>query len=178
MEHLLDDYQEIVATIPEPDIETQPATAPQLHSIAPHSRISEILVIEDNEGDVRLIREAFRETDSPHHITVANDGEEALSVLHGIGLLGSAARPDLILLDLNLPRKDGRQVLTELKQEVILKRIPVIVLSSSNAPRDIRACYDHRANCYIRKPLSFDEFIATVKSIERFWLSEVMLPAA
>lgn len=178
MEQLLDDYQEIVATIPELDVEPQSPTAPKLHPVVPRPRPGEILVIEDNEGDVRLIREAFSETTSPHHITVANDGEEALGLLHGIGLPGSAALPDLILLDLNLPRKDGRQVLTELKQEVMLKRIPVIVLSNSNAPRDICACYDHRANCYIRKPLSFEEFIATVKSIERFWLSEVLLPAA
>ena len=100
------------------------------------------------------------------------------SVLHGIGLLGSAARPDLILLDSNLPRKDGRQVLTELKQEVILNAHsgdrPEQFQRSGHIPRR----YDHRANCYIRKPLSFDEFIATVKSIDAFWLSEVMLPAA
>jgi chemotaxis family two-component system response regulator Rcp1 len=176
MQQLLDDYEQVVATIPELDVEPKPL--PKVQPSAPQGRPREILLVEDNEGDVRLIREAFRETASAHHITVAHDGEDALNLLHCIGLLGSAARPDLILLDLNLPRKDGRQVLAELKQEAILKLIPVIVLTSSNAPRDIRACYDHRANCYIRKPLSFEEFIATVKSIEHFWLSEVMLPAA
>jgi two-component system, chemotaxis family, response regulator Rcp1 len=176
MHDFLDDYQQIIATIPEEDVEPPPL--PKLQAIAPRHRPSEILLVEDNEGDVRLIREAFREAAVPHHITVAHDGEEALEILRGVGLLGSSPRPDLIILDLNLPRKDGRQVLAEAKQEAILQRIPVIVLTNSNAPRDIRACYDHRANCYIRKPLSFDEFIATVKSIEHFWLNEVLLPAA
>jgi two-component system, chemotaxis family, response regulator Rcp1 len=176
MEQLLDDYQQIVATLPDPELEL-PAS-PQLQPLAPLLTPREILLVEDSDSDVRLIREAFREAAAPHHITVARDGEEALILLHSAGLLGSAIRPDLILLDLNLPRKDGRQVLAELKQESIVKRIPVIVLTNSQSPRDIRACYDHRANCYIRKPLSFDEFIATVKSIERFWLSEVQLPAA
>jgi CheY-like chemotaxis protein len=176
MHEYLDDYQQIIATIPEEDVEPPPL--PKLQPVTPRHRPSEILLVEDSEGDVRLIREAFRETESPHHITVARDGEEALNILHGIGLFGSGARPDLILLDLNLPRKDGRQVLAEVKQEATLQCIPVIVLTNSNAPRDISTCYDHRANCYIRKPLSFDEFIATIKSIEHFWLSEVLLPAA
>jgi CheY-like chemotaxis protein len=176
MHQFLDDYQQIIATIPENDVE--PLPLPKLQAIAPRHRPSEILLVEDNEGDVRLIREAFREAAVSHNITVAGDGEEALNILHGIGLFGSGVCPDLILLDLNLPRKDGRQVLAEIKQEATLQRIPVIVLTNSNAPRDIRACYDHRANCYVRKPLSFDEFIATIKAIEHFWLSEVLLPAA
>ncbi|HEY1921334.1 MAG TPA: response regulator [Tepidisphaeraceae bacterium] len=176
MHEFLDDYQQIVATIPEEDVEPPPL--PKLQPITPRHRPREILLVEDNEADVRLIREAFREAGSSHHITVAHDGEEALEILRGDGLFGSSPRPDLILLDLNIPKKDGRQVLTEAKQEAILQRIPVVVLTNSNAPRDIRACYDHRANCYIRKPLSFDEFIATVKSIEHFWLNEVLLPAA
>jgi len=134
-----------------------------------------ILLVEDNPGDVRLIQEAFRDAQMRTDLQVAEDGEKALAFLRAEGG-GDVPRPDLILLDLNLPRKDGREVLIEIKNDERLKRIPVVILSASHSEEDITRAYDLRANCYVTKPLHFDRFIEVVRSIEVFWLTAVELP--
>jgi CheY-like chemotaxis protein len=136
----------------------------------------EILQIEDNPGDVRLTEEALRDVRVLKCISVVEDGVEALAFLHREGRYATAPRPDLILLDLNLPRKDGRQVLAEIKQDPGLRCIPVIVLTTSQAERDVHQSYDLHANCYIAKPIELDRFFAMVQSIEDFWLTIVKLP--
>ena len=136
----------------------------------------EVLLVEDNPGDVRLTIEALKDGKVHNHMNVAWDGEEALTFLRRQGQYAQAPRPDLILLDLNLPKKDGREVLLEIKQEEDLKRIPVIVLTTSTAEKDIFKAYGLHANCYIKKPVDFDEFINTVRSIEEFWFTIVKLP--
>jgi two-component system, chemotaxis family, response regulator Rcp1 len=136
-----------------------------------------ILLVEDNPGDIRLTQEALREGCVESELQVARDGVEALDLLRRRGRYADAARPDLILLDLNLPRKDGREVLAALKADDSLRRIPVVVLSTSRADEDIRASYDLHANCYITKPVDLDRFIAVVRSIDQFWLSLVELPS-
>jgi two-component system, chemotaxis family, response regulator Rcp1 len=136
----------------------------------------EVLLVEDNPGDVRLTIEALKDGKVHNHLNVAWDGEEALAFLRRQGPYAQAPRPDLILLDLNLPKKDGREVLLEIKQEEDMKRIPVIVLTTSTAEKDIFKAYGLHANCYINKPVDFDEFINTVRSIEEFWFSIVKLP--
>jgi len=136
----------------------------------------EILLVEDNPGDVRLTREAWKEGKLRNNLHVAEDGVEALAFLRKQGRHAGAARPDLILLDLNLPRKDGREVLAEIKQDPNLKHIPVVILTTSKAEQDILRTYDLHANCYIAKPLDMDQFIRVVKSIEEFWLETVTLP--
>jgi two-component system, chemotaxis family, response regulator Rcp1 len=136
----------------------------------------EILLVEDNPGDVRLTREALREGKVHHNLHVANDGVAALAYLHQEGEHAGAPRPDLILLDLNIPKKDGRQVLEEIKVDTTLSRIPVVVLTTSQAEEDIARTYDLHANCYINKPVDFDQFMRVVKSIENFWLTIVRLP--
>ena len=138
----------------------------------------EILLVEDNPGDVRLTREALKEGKIHVHLSVASDGEQALAFLRRQGPHAAAPRPDLILLDLNLPRKGGREVLAEIKADAPLRRIPVVVLTSSQAEQDILASYDLNANCYITKPVDLDQFLGVVKSIEHFWLQVVKLPAA
>jgi CheY-like chemotaxis protein len=140
------------------------------------SRPVEILLVEDNPGDARLTREALKEGRLPVHLNVAADGESALAFLHRQGPYAQAPRPDLILLDLNLPRKGGHEVLAEIKADERLRRIPVVMLTSSQAEQDIRASYDLHANCYITKPVELDQFIRVVRSIEDFWLSVVKLP--
>jgi CheY-like chemotaxis protein len=135
-----------------------------------------ILLIEDNEGDVRLTREALNEGKVANEMIVARDGVEALAILRREGEHAATRRPDLILLDLNLPRKDGRAVLSEIKEDAILKRIPVVVLTTSKAEEDILRTYDLHANCYITKPVDFDKFVSVVKTIDEFWLSVVRLP--
>jgi CheY-like chemotaxis protein len=135
----------------------------------------EVLLVEDNPGDVRLTREAFNEGKLLNHLSVVGDGIEALAFLHREGPYANAPRPDLILLDLNLPRKDGRDVLTEIKIDEDLKRIPVVVLTTSNAEKDIITTYGLHANCYIVKPVDFGEFITVVKSIEDFWFTIITL---
>ncbi len=137
----------------------------------------EILLVEDNPGDVRLTREALKEGKVLNNLSVAVDGEEALAFLRRQTIYAEAPRPDLILLDLNLPRKDGRQVLAEIKADEQLKRIPVVILTSSSAEEDILRTYDLHANCYITKPVDFDQFVAVVRSIEDFWLTMVKLPS-
>jgi CheY-like chemotaxis protein len=138
---------------------------------------AEILLIEDNPGDVRLIQEAFRETGRPHHLRVAADGAHALAILRQPGAETSRSRPDLIILDLNLPGTDGRTVLRTLKADPALASIPVVVLTSSDDERDIRQAYAAGANCYVVKPLDLDHFLDTLGAIEQFWLITARLPA-
>lgn len=135
-----------------------------------------ILLVEDNPGDVRLTKEAFKEAKVHNLLSVVEDGVEAMAFLRGEGKYQDALRPDVILLDLNLPRKDGRQVLAEMKADETLKRIPVVVLTTSEAEQDILMTYDLHANCYITKPVDLDRFIEVVQSIEDFWLCIVKLP--
>jgi chemotaxis family two-component system response regulator Rcp1 len=136
----------------------------------------EILLIEDNPGDVRLTIEGLKEAKVYNTLHVARDGIEALRFLRREGPHSDAPRPDLILLDLNLPRKDGREVLAEIKGDEALKRIPIIVLTTSQDEEDIFKTYDLHANCYITKPLDFEQFMHVVQSVEDFWLSVVTFP--
>ena len=142
----------------------------------PHGRPVEILLVEDNPGDVRLTREALREGKVRNNLSVASDGVEAVAYLRREGEHAHAVRPDLILLDLNLPRMDGREVLAEIKADPSLRNIPVVVLTSSQAEEDIVRAYDLHANCYVTKPVDLDQFIRVVESIEDFWFSIVKLP--
>jgi CheY-like chemotaxis protein len=136
----------------------------------------EILLVEDNEGDVGLIEEVLEEAKIRNILYVAKDGEEAMLYLNGGGKFSGFPRPDIILLDLNLPKKDGREVLKEIKQDSNLKNIPVVVLTTSGAEKDILRAYDLHANAYITKPIDFDQFIKVVESIGNFWLEIVKLP--
>lgn len=136
----------------------------------------EILLVEDNPGDVRLMMEALKDCKVQNHVHVMEDGVQALDFLFRRAPYQNSPRPDLILLDLNLPKKDGREVLAEIKKNEQLKRIPVVILTASHAERDILKAYDLNANCYITKPVDLDQFINVVKSIENFWLCVVMLP--
>lgn len=137
----------------------------------------EILLVEDNPGDVRLTIEAFKDAKVRNNLTIAADGIEALAILKKAEPYANAAKPDLILLDLNLPLKDGREVLAEIKADEVLKRIPVVVLTTSHADEDILKSYQLNANCYITKPVDLDQFLKVVKSIESFWLEVVILPS-
>ena len=136
----------------------------------------EVLLVEDNPGDARLAKEALRESKLHLNLTIAKDGVEALDVLHRRGAHEAAETPDLILLDLNLPRKNGREVLADIKATPGLRRVPVVVLTSSKAEQDVLASYDLHANCYIQKPLDLEKFIEIVRQIETFWFSIVTLP--
>ncbi len=136
----------------------------------------EILLVEDNPGDVRLTQEVLRGGKLHDNLHVVEDGIEALAFLRGVGIYTDAPRPDLVLLDLNLPKKDGREVLAEIKADSDLKRIPVVVLTTSKAEEDIFKAYDLHANCYITKPVDLDQFITVVRSIEEFWFTIVKLP--
>jgi two-component system, chemotaxis family, response regulator Rcp1 len=136
----------------------------------------EILLIEDNPGDICLTQEAIQEYKMKNNLTVIEDGESAMKFLFRKPPYEKAPRPDLILLDLNLPRKDGREILQEVKADPELSVIPVVVLTSSEADKDIMASYVSHANCYIKKPLDFDKFVEVVKGIEDFWFSIVRLP--
>jgi len=140
-------------------------------------RSVEILLVEDNPGDVRLTQEALKDNKMHNNLHVVEDGVEALAFLRKEGQYSGSPRPDLILLDLNLPRKDGREVLAEIKADARLRRIPVVVLTTSKAEEDILRAYDLSANCYITKPVDFEQFIRVVKSIEDFWLAMVKLPS-
>jgi two-component system, chemotaxis family, response regulator Rcp1 len=141
------------------------------------TRSIDILLVEDNPGDVRLTKEALREGKVRNNLYVAPDGVEALRFLRREGEHQDAVRPDLILLDLNLPKKDGREVLGEIKNDPQLRTIPVVVLTSSQAEQDICRAYDLHANAYVTKPVDLDQFIVAVKSIESFWLTIVQLPS-
>lgn len=136
----------------------------------------EILLVEDSPSDVMLTREALDEARLINTIHVVEDGVKALDFLHGRGEFAEAPRPDLVLLDLNLPRKNGIEVLTEVKSDPVLKSIPVIVLTTSSAEEDILRSYEHHANSYVVKPVGFDDFIQAVHSIKHFWFSVVTLP--
>ena len=142
----------------------------------PEGRPIEILLVEDNAGDVRLTVEALKEGKVRNNLSVASDGVEALELLRRQGRFKAAARPDLILLDLNLPKVDGREVLAQVKQDPSLKRIPVVVLTTSEAEEDIVRTYDLHANCYITKPVDLEQFFRVVRSIDGFWLTVVKLP--
>jgi CheY-like chemotaxis protein len=140
------------------------------------SRPIEILLVEDSAGDVRLVKEGFKENKFLNNLHVARDGVEAMKFLHQEGEYADAVRPDLILLDLNLPKKDGREVLAEVKGDEDLKRIPVVIMTVSEAEEDILKTYNLHANCYITKPIDLGQFIKVVRSIESFWLTIVKLP--
>lgn len=135
-----------------------------------------ILLVEDNPADVRLAIEVFKEGKITNELKVAKDGVEALDFLYQRGAFAHESRPDLILLDLNLPKIDGREVLDEIKHDPDLKSIPVVVLTTSKAEEDILRSYNLHANCYISKPVDLDQFINVVKTIEDFWLTVVSLP--
>ena len=137
----------------------------------------EILLVEDNPGDVRLTEEAFKDGKIRNNLSVVGDGIEALAFLRREGRYRNSPHPDLILLDLNMPRKDGRDVLEEIKQDPALKRVPVVILTTSTAEQDILKTYDLHANCYISKPVDLEQFMTIVKSIEDFWLTVVKLPS-
>jgi len=136
----------------------------------------EILLIEDNPGDVRLTIEALKESKIMNNMHVADDGIEALSFLKKEGIYKDKPRPDLIILDLNLPKKDGREVLGEIKSDDSLKQIPIVILTTSEAEEDIIKSYELHANCYITKPVNMEQFIKVVSSVGEFWFSTVMLP--
>ena len=136
----------------------------------------EILLVEDNPGDVRLTREALKEGKVYSNLHTAKDGVEAMEFLRRHGKYKDAPRPDIILLDLNLPRKDGREVLEEIKSDELLKRIPVVVLTTSKAEEDVLRTYNLHANCYVTKPVDLEKFMVVVKSIDVFWLTVVTLP--
>ena len=140
------------------------------------SRPIEILLVEDNSADVRLTIEAMREGKILNHLTVASDGEEAMAILRGEGKFQGYPAPDVILLDLNLPKKDGREVLAEIKSDAHLRRIPVVILTTSRAEEDVVRTYNLHANCYISKPVDLEQFIRVVRSIRDFWFEVVSLP--
>ncbi len=142
-----------------------------------HVRPIEILLVEDNPGDVLLTQEAFSEAKILNNIHVARDGEEALAYLNQDSGYEDAVRPDLILLDLNLPKIDGREVLDQVKSSASLKRIPVVVLTSSEAEQDIIKTYDLHANSYVVKPIDLNQFVNVVNAVESFWFSVVTLPS-
>ena len=136
----------------------------------------EILLVEDNPGDVLLTQEAFREGRLAHRLSVVEDGEEAVRFLRREGTYAEAPKPDVILLDLNLPKKDGRELLAEIKEDPALRYIPIIVLTTSDAEQDVWKAYKLHANCYLTKPVNLDDFIRKIRSFEDFWLTVVRLP--
>ena len=141
-----------------------------------HINPIDVLLVEDSPADVRLTREALKEEKMRINLHVAGDGVEAMQFLRREGKFATAAQPDLILLDLNLPKKDGREVLKEIKADEVLKRIPVVILTMSKAEEDVLKTYDLHANCYITKPLDLKQFSRVVKSIQEFWMTIVKLP--
>ena len=145
-------------------------------SYSQQMEVIEILLVEDNPGDVRLTVEALKEGKVYNNLNVVSDGVEALAYLRRQGQHAGAKTPDIILLDLNLPKMDGREVLEDIKADEVLKRIPVVVLTTSKADEDILRVYDLHANCYITKPVDLDQFITVVKSIKDFWFTVVKLP--
>jgi two-component system, chemotaxis family, response regulator Rcp1 len=136
----------------------------------------QILIVEDNPADARLVREVMRDSKVLNEIQWVPDGVEAIAFLRRQGKYSSAPRPNLIFLDLNMPRKDGREVLREIKADEGLRRIPIVVMTSSQAEEDIARAYDQHANCYVRKPIDFQQFHEVVKSLETFWFATVELP--
>ena len=147
-----------------------------MQSIGTDAMPIEVLLVEDSPGDVRLTREAFKDAKLHINLHVAMDGTEAMAFLLREGKHANAPRPDLILLDLNLPKKDGREVLAEIKESATLRSIPVVILTTSASETDILRSYECHANCYISKPVDLDGFLDVVRSIDGFWLSVVQLP--
>lgn len=143
---------------------------------ASEGRPIEILLVEDSPSDTELTIEALREAKMRNHLSVVEDGVQAMEFLRREGRFANAPRPDLIMLDLNLPRRDGREVLAEIKGDAVFKAIPVVVLTTSRAEQDVLRAYDLHANCYITKPVDFEQFLEVVRSIESFWLFVVTLP--
>lgn len=137
----------------------------------------DILVVEDNLGDARLIKEVLNEHKIYNSLFIVNDGVEAMNFLLKKGKYKDSPKPDLIILDLNLPKKDGREVLSDIKADENLKRIPVVIMTISQAEADILKSYNLHANCYVTKPIDLNQFIKVIKSIEEFWFSIVKLPA-
>lgn len=135
----------------------------------------EILLVEDNDGDIRLTQEALKGGRVRNNLSVVKDGVQAMQFLRREGMYEGAVAPNLVLLDLNLPKKDGREVLAEIKADPRLRRIPVVILTTSNAEEDVVRAYDAHANCFIRKPVDLDQFLTVIRSIEDFWLSIVTL---
>jgi two-component system, chemotaxis family, response regulator Rcp1 len=147
-----------------------------MESIGRDAAAIEVLLVEDSPGDVRLTKEAFKDAKVHINLHVASDGAKAMAFLKCEGEYANAPRPDLILLDLNLPKKDGREVLAEIKENQKLKSIPVVILTTSSSEADILRSYQLHANCYITKPVGLEGFLTVVKSIDSFWLSIVQLP--
>lgn len=141
-----------------------------------NGRPIEILMVEDNPGDARLAVEALRESKVSNRLNVVEDGVEALDYLHRRGEYANRSRPDVVFLDLNLPRKSGHEVLAEIKEDASLRQIPVVILSSSEAEKDIFKSYDLHANCFVTKPVDLEQFLKVVRMIEGFWLTIVKLP--
>jgi chemotaxis family two-component system response regulator Rcp1 len=137
----------------------------------------DILIVEDNKGDARLIKEVFNQNKVFNSLHFVTDGVEAMDFLYARGKFKGVPRPDLVILDLNLPRKDGREVLAEIKSDAELKHIPVVIMTISQAEEDIFKSYNLHANCYVTKPIDLNQFIKVIKSIENFWFSVVKLPA-
>src|SRR5579859_1914156 len=137
----------------------------------------EILLVEDSPGDIRLLQEAFKEGQVVGNLNIARDGEQAMAFLHNEGEFANSPRPAIILLDLNLPRKSGREVLAEIKQERKLCKIPVVILTTSANPDDIHRAYELHANCYIQKPADLESLVSLSQLIERYWLKTTMLAA-
>lgn len=148
-----------------------------MYVLQPSTKALHILLVEDNPGDVRLVREALRESDTPLQLNVVSDGEQAIQFLAQSGDYDNAPRPDLVLLDLNLPKKSGHEVLAEIKTSDAWRSIPVLVYSSSDADTDVNGAYDLHANCYVRKPSNLDEVVQVLRSIEMFWLRRTRLPS-
>jgi two-component system, chemotaxis family, response regulator Rcp1 len=136
-----------------------------------------ILLVEDNEGDIVLTLEGLREAHIHNHVHVVKDGELALLYLRKTGVFADAETPNLILLDINLPRVDGKEVLMEIKNDPLLKKIPVVMLTTSESEKDVMDAYNNHANCYITKPVDYSKFMEVVQSIKEFWISIVHLPA-
>ena len=137
----------------------------------------QILIVEDNPADARLVREVMRDSKILNEIQWVPDGVEALAFLRRQGKYAEAPRPNIVFLDLNMPKKDGREVLREVKADPSLRSIPVVVMTSSQTEEDIARAYDHHANCYVRKPVDFQQFHQVVKTLENFWFATVELPA-
>ncbi len=159
-------------------MEKCPATKPNNNNMA-NSFIktrAHVLLVEDNAGDIFLAREAFKEAKLNVYLDVVEDGEEAIAYLRKKGKFGASHTPDLVLLDLNLPKKDGCEVLAEIKKDPALRLIPVVMFTTSSLPEDINRAYANHVNCYITKPIAYTEYVAVMRSLETFWLSTVRLP--
>lgn len=143
----------------------------------PPSHFIEILLVEDDPGDVLMTQEAFSDYRIANRLTVVSNGEDAIAYMRKQGRFTDVATPDLVLLDLNLPRRNGREVLTDIKSDPVLRRVPVVILTTSEAEEDVIAAYDLHANAYVRKPVDFEQFVAAVRAIDDFFITVVRLPS-